>query len=40
MPDEQIEENIATVVKAVCSHRNAALGPFINRSVVLEVKTF
>ncbi|KJH41201.1 ribosomal protein, L1P family [Dictyocaulus viviparus] len=31
MATEQIEANIAAVVKAACAHRNAALGPFINR---------
>jgi hypothetical protein len=31
MTDEQLEENIATVIKTICQHRNPALGPFINR---------
>jgi hypothetical protein len=31
MPDQEIEENIATILEAVCKHRNPALGSFINR---------
>lgn len=31
MTDEQLEENIATIMNSICQHRNPALGPFINR---------
>ncbi|KJH39974.1 hypothetical protein DICVIV_14117 [Dictyocaulus viviparus] len=37
MATEQIEANIAAVVKAACAHRNAALGPFINRALLMTV---
>ncbi|CAI5448882.1 unnamed protein product [Caenorhabditis angaria] len=37
MANEEIEENIATVIKATCSHRNPALGSFINRALLLTV---
>ncbi|KAI6221284.1 39S ribosomal protein L1, mitochondrial [Aphelenchoides fujianensis] len=34
MPDEQLEENIRTVIEAICRHRNPALGPFVNRALL------
>ncbi|KAF1757543.1 hypothetical protein GCK72_013999 [Caenorhabditis remanei] len=37
MSNEQIEANIATVVSAACAHRNPALGPFINRALLMTV---
>ncbi|VDM56218.1 unnamed protein product [Angiostrongylus costaricensis] len=37
MPDQQVEANIAAVVKAACSHRNPALGPFINRALLMTI---
>lgn len=37
MPNDQIEENIATVIAAACSHRNPALGPFINRALLMTI---
>ncbi|KAK6749822.1 hypothetical protein RB195_002059 [Necator americanus] len=37
MPDEEVEGNIAAVVKAVCAHRSPALGPFINRALLMTI---
>ncbi|KAJ1358697.1 hypothetical protein KIN20_017187 [Parelaphostrongylus tenuis] len=37
MPDVQVEANIAAVVRAACAHRNAALGPFINRALLMTI---
>lgn len=37
MPDEEIEANIQAIVGAVCNHRNPALGPFINRAVMMVI---
>ncbi|EYC31125.1 hypothetical protein Y032_0004g1971 [Ancylostoma ceylanicum] len=37
MPDDQVEANIATVIKAACAHRNAALGPFVNRALLMTI---
>jgi hypothetical protein len=34
MTDQQLEENIAVVIEAICKHRNSALGPFINRATL------
>lgn len=31
MSDQEIEENVAKVLEAVCKHRNPALGSFVNR---------
>lgn len=37
MTDEQLETNIESIVRAVCTHRNPALGPFINRAILMTV---
>uniref|UniRef100_A0A8R1IPW4 Uncharacterized protein n=2 Tax=Caenorhabditis japonica TaxID=281687 RepID=A0A8R1IPW4_CAEJA len=37
MPSEQIEQNIATVIAAACAHRNPALGPFVNRALLMTI---
>ncbi|VDL64396.1 unnamed protein product [Nippostrongylus brasiliensis] len=37
MPDEEVEANVAAVIKAACAHRSAALGPFINRSLLMTI---
>ncbi|PAV63911.1 hypothetical protein WR25_03282 [Diploscapter pachys] len=37
MADEEIEANVETIIKAACSHRNPALGPFINRAVLMTI---
>ena len=31
MTDAEIEANIGAVIAAACTHRSAALGPFVNR---------
>ncbi|VDN08003.1 unnamed protein product [Thelazia callipaeda] len=35
MTDEELEANIASVIGALCKHRNPALGPFINRALLM-----
>jgi len=37
MPDKHIEENARAVVTAVCKHRNPAIGPFINRALLMTI---
>ncbi|GMT24501.1 hypothetical protein PFISCL1PPCAC_15798, partial [Pristionchus fissidentatus] len=37
MSDAEVEANIAAVVAAACTHRSAALGPFINRALLMTV---
>ncbi|VDK48459.1 unnamed protein product [Anisakis simplex] len=37
MPDEEIEANIGSIIKAICKHRNPALGPFINRALMMVI---
>lgn len=37
MSDNEIEANIGAIVAAVCKHRNPALGPFINRALMMVV---
>ncbi|TMS38190.1 hypothetical protein L596_004966 [Steinernema carpocapsae] len=37
MTDEEVEANIATVVDSLCKLRNPALGPFINRALMMTV---
>ncbi|CAB3406591.1 unnamed protein product [Caenorhabditis bovis] len=37
MPNEEIEANIGTVIAAACSHRNPALGPFVNRALLMTI---
>jgi hypothetical protein len=37
MPDEHVEANIEAVITATCRHRNPALGPFINRAVLMTI---
>ncbi|VDP04708.1 unnamed protein product [Heligmosomoides polygyrus] len=37
MPDGHVEANIAAVIKAACAHRSAALGPFINRALLMTI---
>ncbi|GMR49770.1 hypothetical protein PMAYCL1PPCAC_19965, partial [Pristionchus mayeri] len=37
MPAEEVEANIATILAAVCAHRNAALGPFVNRALLMTI---
>jgi len=37
MTDEQLEANIESIVRATCTYRNPALGPFINRAVLMTV---
>jgi hypothetical protein len=39
MPNEQLEENIAAIIDAVCKHRTPALGPFINRATLATIPT-
>uniref|UniRef100_A0A915DTN0 Ribosomal protein L1 n=1 Tax=Ditylenchus dipsaci TaxID=166011 RepID=A0A915DTN0_9BILA len=34
MPDEELEANISALLRALCSHRNSALGHFVNRTVM------
>lgn len=42
MKDEEVEENLKAVISAICAHRNAALGPFVNRCLLTLIpsKTF
>lgn len=42
MTDQEIEENIAIIIDAICKHRKLDLGPFINRATLalLPSKTF
>uniref|UniRef100_A0AC35UCT4 39S ribosomal protein L1, mitochondrial n=1 Tax=Rhabditophanes sp. KR3021 TaxID=114890 RepID=A0AC35UCT4_9BILA len=35
MSDQEIENNIQTILEAVCKNRNPALGPFINRALMM-----
>lgn len=35
MLNEEIEENIAEIVKSLCKNRSPALGPFINRATLM-----
>uniref|UniRef100_A0AC34GPE4 39S ribosomal protein L1, mitochondrial n=1 Tax=Panagrolaimus sp. ES5 TaxID=591445 RepID=A0AC34GPE4_9BILA len=37
MPDEHLEANIQSIIEAVCKHRSAALGPFINRALMMVI---
>lgn len=37
MPDEHVEANMEAVIEAVCKHRSAALGPFINRALMMVI---
>ncbi|VDK78796.1 unnamed protein product [Litomosoides sigmodontis] len=37
MNDAELEANIEAVIKALCKHRNPALGPFINRALVMVI---
>nr|CDJ90384.1 Ribosomal protein L1 domain containing protein [Haemonchus contortus] len=37
MPEVEIEANIAAVIRSACAHRNAALGPFINRALLMTI---
>ncbi|CAJ0589160.1 unnamed protein product [Cylicocyclus nassatus] len=37
MADSEVEANIAAVIKAACAHRNPALGPFINRALLMTI---
>ncbi|MCP9260744.1 39S ribosomal protein L1, mitochondrial [Dirofilaria immitis] len=37
MKDEELEANIAAVIGALCKHRNPALGPFINRALIMVI---
>ncbi|KAE9551743.1 hypothetical protein FO519_005054 [Halicephalobus sp. NKZ332] len=37
MPDDQVEANIQAIVEALCKHRSPALGPFINRAVMMTI---
>ncbi|VDK82586.1 unnamed protein product [Onchocerca ochengi] len=37
MKDEELEANIAAVIGALCKHRNPALGPFINRALLMVI---
>uniref|UniRef100_A0A183EUT2 Mediator of RNA polymerase II transcription subunit 25 n=1 Tax=Gongylonema pulchrum TaxID=637853 RepID=A0A183EUT2_9BILA len=37
MADEELEANVAAVIGAVCAHRNPALGPFINRALLMVI---
>ncbi|CAG9529969.1 unnamed protein product [Cercopithifilaria johnstoni] len=37
MDDEELEANIAAVIGALCKHRNPALGPFINRALLMVI---
>ncbi|CAJ0567560.1 unnamed protein product, partial [Mesorhabditis spiculigera] len=37
MSDDQLEENIAAIVQALCVHRSPALGPFINRCLMMTI---
>ncbi|KAK6056883.1 hypothetical protein COOONC_05606 [Cooperia oncophora] len=37
MPDNEVEANIIAVIKAACAHRSAALGPFINRALLMTI---
>uniref|UniRef100_A0A914WI12 Mitochondrial ribosomal protein L1 n=1 Tax=Plectus sambesii TaxID=2011161 RepID=A0A914WI12_9BILA len=37
MPPDELEMNVNCLIEAVCKHRNAVLGPFINRAVLMVV---
>lgn len=37
MNDEEIEANVSAVIGAVCKHRNPAIGPFINRALLMVI---
>ncbi|GMS97006.1 hypothetical protein PENTCL1PPCAC_19181, partial [Pristionchus entomophagus] len=37
MAPEEVEANVAAVVTAACAHRNAALGPFVNRALLMTI---
>ncbi|KAL3986190.1 Ribosomal protein L1p/L10e family protein [Acanthocheilonema viteae] len=37
MDDRELEANIAAVIEALCKHRNPALGPFINRALLMII---
>lgn len=37
MSDEEIEANVSAVINAVCKHRSPALGPFINRALLMVI---
>lgn len=35
MQDDQIEANIVEIIQYLCKHRSPALGPFINRALLM-----
>ncbi|MFH4978701.1 hypothetical protein AB6A40_005410 [Gnathostoma spinigerum] len=37
MADVEVEENVAAIIRAICAHRNPALGPFINRLLLMVI---
>ncbi|KAF8373937.1 mrpl-1 [Pristionchus pacificus] len=37
MDPAEVEANIGAVVAAACAHRNAALGPFVNRALLMTI---
>jgi len=37
MSDDHIEANIATIIGSLCKLRNPALGPFVNRALLMTV---
>uniref|UniRef100_A0A7E4V339 39S ribosomal protein L1, mitochondrial n=1 Tax=Panagrellus redivivus TaxID=6233 RepID=A0A7E4V339_PANRE len=37
MPDEEIESNLHAIIDAICKHRSPALGPFVNRAVLMTI---
>ncbi|VDO44134.1 unnamed protein product, partial [Brugia timori] len=37
MNDDELKANIAAVIEALCKHRNPALGPFINRALIMVI---
>ncbi|VDM36938.1 unnamed protein product [Toxocara canis] len=37
MSDDELEANIGAVIAAICKHRNPALGPFINRTLMMVI---
>ena len=37
MPDDQLEANMAEIITYLCKHRSPALGPFINRAVLMTL---
>lgn len=37
MSDEHLEANMAQIITYLCKHRTPALGPFINRALLMTI---